>query len=141
MGTVAAIVTVGALLVGEREAKKREKRQNAAMERERAVHSAEQAYKARQARRQQIREARIKQAQVESQAQAQGTTGSSAAIAAKDSLSAQLGSNIGDIATAVGFAQAKGAAALDVHKAGQKNDLERLAGITAQGASMFAGKG
>lgn len=140
MGATAAIVTVGSLVVGTREAKKREQRQNEAMERERTVHSAEQAYKARQARRQQIREARIRQAQVESQAQAQGTTGSSAAVAAKDSLSAQLGSNIGDINTAVAFAEKKGAAALDVHKAGQKNDLERLANITASTAGMFAGK-
>lgn len=139
MGVTVAAVTVGSLLIGEREAKKREKRQNEAMERERRVHSAEQAYKARQETRRQIREARVKQAQVESLAQAQGTTGSSAAVAAKDSLSAQLGSNVGDINTAVAFAQGKSAAAMDVHKAGQKNDLERIAGLTASVSSQFIG--
>jgi hypothetical protein len=140
MGATAAILTVGSLVIGSREAKKREKRQNAAMERERAVHSAEQAYKARQARRQQIREARIKQAEVEAQAEAQGTTGSSAAVAAKDSLTQQLGSNIGDINTAVAFAEKKSSAALDVHKAGQKNDLERIAGVTSSVSSQFIGR-
>lgn len=140
MGVSAAIV-VGSMVVGQHEAKKREKRQNEAMEKERAVHSAEQAYKARQERRKQIREARVKQAQVEAQAQAQGTTGSSAAVAASDSLSQQLGTNIGDINTAVGFAKQKSAAALDVHKAGQKSDLERIAGVTGSVGSMFIGKG
>jgi hypothetical protein len=137
MGASAAVITVGALLVGQQQAKKREKRQNEAMDRERAVHSAEQAYKARQKRRQQIRAARVQQAQVEAQAQAQGTTGSSAAVAAKDSLQQQLGSNIGDINTAVAFAEKKSEAAMDVHKAGQKGDLERVAGVTAQVGSSF----
>ena len=137
---VAAAITVGGLVIGEREAKKRENRQNAAMERERAVASAEQAYKARQQRREQIRAARIKQAEVESQAQAQGTTGSSAAVAAKDSLSQQLGSNIGDINTAVAFAEKKSEAAMAVHKAGQKSDLERIAGITSSVSSGFIGR-
>lgn len=139
MGTAAAIVSVGALLVGANEAKKREKRQNAAMERERQISSAHQAFRARQQRREQIRQARIQQAQVEAQAQAQGTTGSSAAVAAGDSLTQQLGSNIGDINTAVKMAGEKQEAALAVHRAGQKSDIERLAGVTAQGASMFIG--
>ena len=139
MGVAAAVVTVGAMLIGANEAKKREKRQNAAMERERKVHSAHQAFKARQQRREQIRMARIQQAQVEAQAQAQGTTGSSAAVAAGDSLTQQMGSNIGDINTAVQMAGQKQQAALDVHKAGQKKDFERLANVTASGASSFIG--
>lgn len=140
MGISAAIVTIGALGVSTVEAKKREKRQNAAMERERKVHAAQQAFTARKKTREQIRAARIRQAQVEAQAQAQGTTGSSAAVAASDSLSQKLGSNIGDISTAVAMAEGKQRAALDVHKAGQKSDLERAAGVAASGASLFAGK-
>lgn len=124
-----SLVFVAATGVSIVEEKRREKRVNEAQEKAAASEGATRAYEARKSRRQQIREARIKQAEIENQAAVTGQEGSSAAVAAGDSLQAQLGSNIGSINTALASGQAKTEAELDIFKAGKSSDLSRVAGV------------
>jgi Flp pilus assembly protein TadB len=133
-------VFAAATFIGVNEAKKRERRQERAMENERKVNSAQRAHEARKARRAQIREARKIQAEQQNLAATTGQTGSSAAVAAQGSVSAALGTNVGDINTALQLGEAQGKAQMDVFKAGQKSDLERLAGVTQSITGAYAGK-
>lgn len=109
------------------EQEKRADRVEEAQKREREVASATRAHESRKARREQIREARVRQAQIENTAAVAGQTGSSAAVAAGDSMTARLGTNLGDINTALATSDAKSDAAQGVLDANRKSDME-LAG-------------
>lgn len=137
---ISAAAVVATTFISVNEAKKREKRVAQQQERLRKEESARQSFEARKVRRAQIREARLKQAQIEAQAQATGTEQSSAAVAAESSLSTQLGTNVGDINTALSFSRAKSEIEGDIFKASQKGDLERIANIGQQVAIGVAAK-
>lgn len=126
-----SLVFVAATGVSMMEESAREERINKAQEKAATVEGATRAYEARKSRRQQIREARVREAEVENVAAQTGQQGSSAAVAASDSISAQLGSNIGSINTALATGSAKTAAEMDIFEAGKSSDLSRVAGITA----------
>ena len=137
MAIGAAAVFVGATVFGAVEARKREKRTQAAQERATRTEVAISQHQARQATRRQIREARVQRAQVEAQALASGQGGSSAAIASQGSLQTQLAQNVGTIQTATATSGVKHAAEMDIFRASQKSDLERLAGVTQSVSSRF----
>lgn len=115
-------LTLTAVSIHEQE--KRADRVEAAQKRAGNVEAAQRADQARKSRRAQIREARIRQAEIENVAAAGGQTTSSAAVAAQGSLQAQLGSNVGDIATALTFGSAKSKAQQDIFEASRKSKLE-----------------
>lgn len=121
MGVTAA---VGLTLISINEQKKREKRVSQAQARAREVETATRANEARRARREQVREARIRQAEIENQAAVGGQTGSSAAIAAGSSLQGRLGTNIGSIQEALAFGSAQSNAEQDIFEAGRKSNIE-----------------
>ncbi len=134
-------VFAAASLVGINEAKKREKRQVAATEKAARVESAQRANEARKARRAQVREARQIQAEQQNLAAVGGQTGSSAAVAAKGSVAASLGTNLGDISTSLALGEAQTQAELDIFKAGKRSDVERISGLVTSVSGSFAGKG
>lgn len=137
MGAVAAVgLTAISVFEQKRQAKKVERAQKEAA----AVERAQQAEEVRKSRRQQIREARLRQAQIENQATASGQQGSSAAIAAGDSLQAQLGTNLGDISTAFAFNQARSTAEQNILDAGRPSDLAIAANAGLSLTSFFAPK-
>ena len=124
--TTAAVTTMG---ISIHEQKKREERVSAQQQRLSAVETATRAHQARKSRREQVREARVRQAEIENISAAGGATGSSAAIAAKGSLQTQLGTNIGDISTALAFGGAKSAAEQGIYDASKKSSLEVASGM------------
>lgn len=134
---ISAAIFVGGSILSSREAKKREKRTRAAQEQQTQVETANRAAEASRARRTQVREARRKQADIENIAATSGQTGSSAAIAAKGSIAASLGSNVGDIQTSLAEGSAVSRAQQDVFDADKKSDLERIAGISTSVSGRF----
>lgn len=114
-------------VVSMSEANRREKRTTRAQKEAQAVEAANRANDARKARRKQIREARIRQAEVENVSAASGQTGSSAAVAAGDSLQAQLGTNVGDIQNALAQGSALSNANQKILDAQRKSGIEILA--------------
>jgi hypothetical protein len=137
MGVTAAVVAT--TIVATSEARKREKRVERRQKEAQAVERAERASQATRARRQAVREARIRRAEVEQQAATGGQTGSSAAVAASDSLTAQLGSNIGTIGTSLATGEAKSIAEQNIFDANRKSNLEVIAGVGTQIGSRFIG--
>ena len=128
MGVTAAIVGTTAVSITEQ--RKREKRVSREQEQLGRVESATRAHEARKSRREQVREARIRQAEVENISAAGGATGSSAAIAAEGSLQSKLGSNIGEISTALAFGGAKSDREQAVLDANRKSGLELVSGAS-----------
>jgi hypothetical protein len=136
MAMTAGVIGLTLYTVNEQEkrASRVEKEQKAA----RRVEAAERANQARKSRREQVREARIRQAQIENQSATAGQTGSSAAIAAGDSLTAKLGTNIGNINEALAFGSAKSTAEQNILDANRKSTGEILGGVGIQAANIYA---
>lgn len=135
MGFTAAFVAVS--VIGISEQRKRDKRVSQAQKQAALVEHAERTDQARKSRRDQIREARIRQAEIENTSASGGQTGSSAAIAAGDSLQTQLGTNIGNVNKALAFGGAKSDAQQNIFDANRKSGIELLAN-TGQQALSFA---
>jgi hypothetical protein len=74
------------------------------------------------------------------QAASTGQTGSSAAIAAGDSLTNQFATNMGTIGTALATGEAKSIAEQNIFDANRKSNLELFAGAGMNIAGMYAGK-
>ena len=134
----AAIVGVG-LLVSTNEARRREKNVAKRQEEARGVERAERASQAAQSRRKQVREARLRRAEVQNQAAVTGTEGSSAAIAGQDALQRQLGANVGDIGRALAFGQAKSTSEQNILDANRKSGLEVWSSAATRFGSNFIG--
>lgn len=134
-----AVVGAG-LLISTNEASKREKRVARQQEQARNVERAQRASEATQARRKQVREARLRRAEVENVAAASGVTGSSAAVAAGDALQNQLGSNVGDIGSALAFGEARSIAEQNILNANRKSGLEIWSSVGTQFALSRFGK-
>ena len=137
MGVSAAIGI--ATFVSVSEGRRREKKVARAQEEAQAVERAQRATEATRARRKQVREARLRRAEVQNVSASTGQTGSSAAIAAGDSLSNQMGSNIGAIGTALATGEAKGIAQQNIFDADRKSNLEIFSGAAANYGSRFIG--
>lgn len=136
---VAAGVTLGALFITTNEQRKREKRVERANEQARQVDAAVRANEARRSRREQVRETRVRQANIENQAAVGGQTESSAAIAGSASLQAQLGTNVGTIGNVLSEGNIKSSAQQDIFKANRRSGLEVISGVTTNFASRFIG--
>ena len=136
MGVTAAI---GLTLISANEQKKREKETRAAQERAAAVERAERASQATRERRKQVRQARIRRAEVQNQAAVGGQTGSSAAVAAQGSLTTQMGTNIGSIGTALATGEAKSIAEQNIFEANRKSNLEIFSGAGLNLIGMAGG--
>jgi len=139
MGISAAVAFVATTAVTVHEGRKREKRVAARQKEAQAVETAQRASEATRARRKQVREARLRRAEVENQAGTGGQTGSSADIAAGDSLTNQFGSNVGAIGTALAKGGLKSQAQQNIFDANRKSDLEVLSGFAASTSSKFIG--
>lgn len=109
----------------------------------RAVSAAQAAQQAGAERRQQIREERIKRAQIENSAELTGTSGSSAEIGATGGMATTLGSNLGTNTGArqagqmiTGFSQR----AADFNSAAQRSSGQaaQWGQVAGLGSSMFA---
>ena len=137
MGVSAAIGI--ATFISVTEGRKRERKVARAQKEAQAVERAQRATEATRARRQQVREARLRRAEVQNEAASTGQTGSSAAIAAGDSLTNQLGSNIGTIGTSLATGEAKGIAQQNIFDADRKSNLEVISGAAANYGSRFIG--
>ena len=136
MALTSAFVAVSFISITEQQ--KRADKVEAAQERAGKVESAARANDARKARREQVREARIRQAEIENVSAATGQTGSSAAVAAGDSLQAQLGTNIGSIQEALQVSSAQTNAQQDIFKAERKSSTELASGAAMSGLSLFS---
>jgi hypothetical protein len=132
----AAVMGVG-LLISTNEARNREKRVAKRNEEAKAVERAERASQAATARRQQVREARLRRAEVMNVAAGGGVEQSSAAIAATGALQQQLGTNLGNINTALGFGEAKSISEQNILDASRKSGLEIWSGVASQFGSQF----
>jgi len=136
---IQALVYVGATALGIRESKKRESRVETRQKEAKNVERAQRASEATRSRRQQVREARIRRAEVMSKAATGGQTGSSAAIAAGDVLQGQLGRNVGTIGTALATGEARGIAEQNIFTAGRKSMLELVSGVGQTAAASYLG--
>mgnify|MGYP000450896683 FL=1 len=136
MALTSAFIAVSFISITEQQ--KRADKVEAAQERAGKVESAARANDARKARREQIREARIRQAEIKNESAATGQTGSSAAVAAGDSLQAQLGTNIGSIQEALQVSSAQTNAQQDIFKAERKSSTELASGAAMSGLSLFS---
>jgi len=116
------------------EQRKREKRVIRRQDEARNVERAQRASEATRSRRQQVREARVRRAEVLNLAGTGGQTGSSAAVAASDTLQRQLATNIGAIGTSLATGEAKSIAEQNIFTAGRASFLEKTSAI---GQSMF----
>lgn len=91
-------VSVGGIAVGQQQARVAQRSARSAADEATRVRAEEQAQGARSAaqeRRQQIREERIKRAQIMNQAELTGTSGGSGELGALGGMSQELGSNLG----------------------------------------------
>jgi len=130
-GVIIAAATVGSVIEQRNRAKRVEDKQETAAN----VEVATRAEEARVSRRQQIREARVRQGEVENIAASTNQQGSSAAVAAGDDLSANLASNVGRINTGVTTGALKSKAEQDIFDANRKSGLEILSGAALNFAS------
>lgn len=133
MAFTGAVVLTG---VSIHEQEKRADRVEKAQKRASEVEGAIRANEARKARREQVREARVRRAEVENVSATSGQTGSSAAIAAGDSLQARLGTNVGNINEALLTGTAKSKAEQSILDANRKSGLELASGAGIQIASL-----
>jgi len=120
-----------------KEAEERADRVEAEQQKAREIETAHRASDARNVRRKQVREARARQAVIENQSASTGQTESSAAVAAGDSLTARLGTNLGDIQTALAFGSAESAAEQKILEANRVGSREALFGAAFQIGTSF----
>jgi len=130
-------ITAGFLgAVSLSEANQRQKKVDRETSRREVVEQAVRSNQARKARREQVREARIRRAKIENETATSGQTDSSAAIAAGDSLTARLGTNIGTINTKLLSDSAISSANTSVLNANRKSNAELIsdAGLSFVGS-------
>ncbi len=122
------IAIVGTTAYNIKEQEKRATRVEDAQKKAANVENAIRTNQARKSRRAQIAEARVRQAAVENESASSGQTGSSSAIAAGDSLQAQLGTNVGSINNAVASGSFQTNAQQGILDANRKSSGEILSG-------------
>lgn len=124
---LAAIIGFGGLQAQAQDSRAR--RVDKAQKKRSEVETAVRANEARRSRRAQIKEARIRQSQIENISASTNQTASSAAIAAGDSLQANLGTNVGTIGTSLLTSKAKSLADSDVLDANRRSGVELVSGL------------
>lgn len=156
MAAISTIVAIGALAIGtlsyvsqvksNKEAQRNVSRANSENKKTQAEQKALNAQKAANERRQQIREERVRRAQVEQSAENTGVAGSSGELGAVSGLTTQLGANIG-----TNLGQLQGVqninnysqAAADFSTAANRNqsDASSAASIFSLAGNVFQGAG
>ena len=126
-----AIATLFTTAVSVRQQNRVARREEARAGVERAIQGEEAA----RSRRQTIREAMIKRAEIENIAGAVGQQGSSAAISGAQGVTAQRNTNLGDINTSLGLSNAMTSAQSNLLRAQQPSPLQQI-GQAAQTATL-----
>lgn len=108
-----------------------------AQKRKQELERAKQSDEAQRSRRNVMKEAAVKRAQVENVAGATGQQQSSAAIAGTQQIESEAAANIGQINTAVGYSTAISNANQNIANARQTSPLQQIAGAVQQGSIAF----
>lgn len=116
---------------------KQQKKVEKAQKKRAAVESAMQGEEVARRRRQTIREAAMRRAEIENIAAATGQLESSAPIVAGQQVTAEEQTQLGEISTGLGIAKARTAAEQEVISAQQVSPLQTLAGTGQQAAIAF----
>lgn len=128
-----AITSVVGIAESRRQQRKIEKAQGEAQK----IDIARQNEEALRARRKTIREARIRQAQIENIAGATGQTQDSAVIGSTNQISGQAKTNLADIESSLAISRASTEAQGAIFRAQQPSGLQQVAAVGQQAAIAF----